>query len=87
MKSIIASFLVLASLTTLASEVSREMSLPAEWDFIVCKQLENGGMTIQRRNLEAGDKITIKAPAYQLPVYEISKNGQFIASCAFIAIK
>ncbi len=87
MKAIIVSFLVLISITGQATEATRKMPVPAEWSFITCKQLENGGMTIQKRNLQENDVVRINAPAYQVPTYEIFLNGEFVASCGYIAIK
>lgn len=67
--------------------MTRKLSLPSDWSLISCRQLENGGVTIQRRNLETSDQVTIYAPAYQTPVYEVFINGDVKATCRFLTIK
>ena len=78
--------LTLISSATFAAR-NRSIALPSDWAFIVCRQMENGGMTIQRRHLEEGANVTISAPAYETPVYEVYVDGNLISSCRFLTIK
>ena len=65
----------------------REINIQSDWTIISCRQMENGGVTIQRRNLPENSVVTVMAPSYDVPVYEVFADGNLLASCRFLTVK
>lgn len=70
-----------------AQQAVRLIPIKDDWSFLSCRQMENGGVTIQRRNLAEGAEVKVYAPAYSVPTYEIYVDGNLEASCNFITVK
>lgn len=83
----LAFFVALTISSTFAQELTREIPIKDNWSFLVCRQMENGGVTIQRRNLADNAVVKVYATKHTIPNYEIYVDGNLEASCKFITVK
>lgn len=86
MKALFLLGLISLSFNVFASE-ARKLAIPADWNLINCKQLENGGMSFWKQNYPNAN-LEIFAIEHQAGItYEITIDGEWRASCRFVSVQ
>ncbi|GAB4020785.1 MAG: hypothetical protein Fur0010_23750 [Bdellovibrio sp.] len=86
MKLIFSVICIFTSLNLFAFE-ARRLDIPADWNFIHCKQLENSGTSFWKKHYPESN-FEIYAVDHQAGItYEISIDGKWMASCRFVTVQ